>query len=547
MFSVYHENEEDAGQLQQGPGPGRERVARGSPSLSLSSRVSPGRQRLRQVTLAPRKESSSSSSLPRGDLRVHEPRFKRHSLQGNGPAGQRKQALYRPLMERRRDVWCRSFTDVSPSSAVRKKHDDDVEDEDDDDDDDDDDDADDDSEDGVGVYRSRSCGGGPTAKDEDSREREKLLPAAGSAGSDGVAASSSPGAARRADPTTDADVHDDSADSGSEYTRRLLMKRTSVPRLIHMKAVINESPSTSMSSSELSSPHVETDTSLRQCLLPGHATTGGGKKTGDADTRVVRLAGIDSPFGGEASDKSTDLSRSGSAPEDDGDGESGVNDAGFGGAHSALHNPPSGLPSARSPAVAVAVSPEECVSGRASAAAEVGAGPEPDTDTDGPSLGSGSYLGGGGGVQPSSSRSTSPRPPASSERTASATATAAGEASPLADKNGVAGKKRSVVVVTTQRPPPGSLRQAPQAGPRSHAAGSGARTRDLRAGSAVVARGALSDPAAEPNSENSACGEVSRGDGGRRSSGCTSSDGSHPQGPGGPRATFRLPFMVTDV
>ena len=73
MFSVYHENEDDAGQLQQGPGPGagRERVARGSPSLSLSSRVSPGRQRLRQVTLAPRKESSSSSSLPRGDLRAH--------------------------------------------------------------------------------------------------------------------------------------------------------------------------------------------------------------------------------------------------------------------------------------------------------------------------------------------------------------------------------------------------------------------------------------------------------------------------------------------
>jgi len=537
VFSVYHENEDDAGQLQQGPGAGRERVARGSPSLSLSSRVSPGRQRLRQVTLAPRKEnSSSSSSLPRGDLRVHEPRFKRHSLQGNGPAGQRKQALYRPLMERRRDVWCRSFTDVSPSSAVRKKHNDDVEDE-----DDDDDDADDDSEDGAEVYRSRSCGGGPTAKDEDSQEREKLLPAAGSAGSDGVAASSSPGAARRADPTTDADVHDDSADSGSEYTRRLLMKRTSVPRLIHMKAVINESPSTSMSSSELSSPHVETDTSLRQCLLPGHATTGGGTKTGYADTRVVRLAGIDSPFGGEASDKSTDLSRSGSAPEDDGDGESGVNDAGFGGAHTALHNPPSGLPSARS--AAAAVSPEECVSGRASAAAEVGAGPEPDMDTDGPSLGSGPYLGGGGGIQPISSRSTSP-PPAS-ER-ASATATAAGQASPLADKNGVAGRKRSVVV-TTQRPPPGALqRLAPQAGPGAHAR-SGARTRDSRAGSAVVARGALGDSAAENPELNSACGEVSRASGGRRSSGYTSSDGSHPHGPGGPRATFRLPFMVTDV
>ena len=281
---------------------------------TLESGASPeaSGRRLRQVTVPGRKESASLAASSPRSVRVQDLRPKRHSLQPLG-GGQRKQALCRPWMERRREVWCRSFTNVSPSSVQEKN---------DDGDNDDDEEEEEDSEDDVKVHRPR-CGGQAPDKREKS-QTGKLLPA--EARSKNVTLSRT-----SADSDINADVHDDNAEANSEYTRRLLMKRTSVPRLIHMKAIINDSPSTSMSSSELSSPHVETDASIRQCLLSGRTTAA----KEDADT-LAQLSGIDSSFG-EGSDKSTDLSRVDSTP--DGDDRSGQS---FGAI--TLHNAPAGLP-----------------------------------------------------------------------------------------------------------------------------------------------------------------------------------------------------------
>ena len=204
--------------------------------------------------------STSPRRLPPSPQRVVNsyPRFKRPSSHSTGSCGGRKQALYcRPLTERRRDAWCRSFGrasigHVDSPSPIREAYE---------------------------EEESRGSADFPDVMRYDKNSAmvgvdEPLSPAmATDSGQNGSSSPVSSTAFSRA------------AAAGDD--RQSLLKRTSLPRLVYMKTV-EHSPTSSLSSSCPSSPIVDSDTSASQCLFSSYTT--GVKREAD------RVVSVDSPL-----------------------------------------------------------------------------------------------------------------------------------------------------------------------------------------------------------------------------------------------------------